>query len=83
MEVPMQQFHLKLRAAGGQTLPDDGEMQEFPDLEAARAEAIEGLRELSAELIREGKPFHDRAVEITDGAGTHLATVQMSDALGE
>jgi hypothetical protein len=79
----MQQFHLKLRTAGGETLPDDGEMQEFPDLEAARAEAREGLRELSAELIREGKPFDDRAIEITNEAGVHLATVRMSDALGE
>jgi hypothetical protein len=46
-------FYLKLRQ-GNEELPNDPEPQEFSSLEAARIEAIEAIRELSAPQTYDG-----------------------------
>ena len=61
--------------------PDD-EGEEQPDLEAAKESAVQGARELIAAEILAGRPFSRRhCIEITDGDGTLLHTVQFADAL--
>ena len=71
----MPSFYLNLRR-GSQVLPDDQEPQEFADLEEARIEALQSLRELAAEAILSARPFEYSCIEITDGNGAKVAEVQ-------
>jgi len=65
----------------GDALTQDPEGTEFPDLEAARAEAITGLRQLAADDLRQNLPASNRQIDIYDAAGQLLATVSARDAL--
>jgi hypothetical protein len=73
-------LNLNLRR-GSDVLPDDGEPQEFCDLDAARVEAIESLRELAAFAIREGRAFAYTGIDIVDQNGLVLVQVSTSDAV--
>jgi hypothetical protein len=53
----------------------------LPDLEAARAEAIAGLRQLAADELRQNLPTGNRQIDIYDAAGRLLETVAAQDAL--
>jgi hypothetical protein len=53
----------------------------LPDLEAARAEAIEGARQQWASAIVAGIDLPDRSFEITDESGHHLLSVPFRAAL--
>ena len=65
-------FYLKLRQ-GSEDLPNDPEPQEFLTLEAARIEAVEAIRELSAQ-------DYD-GIDILDHRGNHLLRVTTREAL--
>jgi len=65
----------------GDALTKDREGIELPDLEAARAEAIAGLRQLAADDLRQNLPASNRQIDICDAAGRLLATVSAQDAL--
>ena len=55
---------------------------ERPDLEAAKADAIAGARDLVASDIREGRTVHQsHRIEITDDAGQLLHTVRYGDVV--
>jgi hypothetical protein len=72
-------FHLKLR---GPEVPSyDDDPQEFADLEAARLEAIESLRELASHAILEGRAFDHIGIEISDERGLKLAEVHSAEAI--
>jgi hypothetical protein len=73
-------FFLNLRR-GDDNLPNDHEPQEFPDLAAARLEAIEGLREISAHAIREKRRVDYDGIDIMGQDGKLLLSVPMSEAL--
>jgi hypothetical protein len=59
----------------------DREGSEFPDLAAARSEAIEGLRQILAQEVLTGTMFTDGVVNIADEFGGHLETVTCKAAL--
>jgi hypothetical protein len=66
-------FYLKLRR-GSEDLPNDPEPQKFPNLEAARIDAVEAIRELSASQKYDG-------IDILDHRGKLLITVTTREAL--
>ena len=54
----------------------DEEGMEFPDLAAAKCEAIRGAREMMADHVVEGRPIKlDHHIEIADESGTVLAKI--------
>jgi hypothetical protein len=74
----MARFYLNIRNGG---YSEDPEGCELPDLEAARAEAIDGVRSLLSEEARQGQLDLAAAIEITDGDGTVLLVVPFSEAV--
>jgi hypothetical protein len=73
-------FFLNLRR-GSNNLPNDHEPQEFPDLAAARTEAVESLREISAHASKEKRHVDYDGIDIVGQDGTPLLKVRMSEAL--
>jgi hypothetical protein len=76
----MPRFYLDLRR-GNDELPNDHEPQEFPDLAAARTEAVESLRELSANAAKEKRRLDCDGIDILGQDGTLLLKVTTSEAL--
>jgi hypothetical protein len=71
---PMLLYYLHIR--DGTELLLDPEGSNLPNLEAARAEAIEGARQLISEAVRTGSPLHmQRAFQIDDADGHTLLSV--------
>jgi hypothetical protein len=52
---------------------------ELPDAEAARLEAIAGLRSLAADQVKEGRLDLRHFIEIEDEAGAPVATIVLGD----
>ena len=71
-------FFLSLR--DGDFLPDL-EGQEFADVEAAKAAALRGAREMMAEDVKQGFLHLNEAVEITDGEGVLRAKLRFREAV--
>jgi hypothetical protein len=61
----------------------DEEGTELPDLEAARSEARQIIRELAASFIKSRRQFTMQSVRICDDAGAPLAEVLVPEALNE
>lgn len=74
--MPRYYFHVH-----NDILARDEEGREFPDLAAAREEAISGARDLIAEDIRRGKVTLSHWIEIQDDAGNRLLTVSYGEAV--
>jgi hypothetical protein len=72
-------FFMNIRNAAGFVLDDEG--QELPDLDAARAEAIGGIRSVLAEEVRAGVLNLHGQIEIRDADDALLAVVPYSEAL--
>ncbi|WP_134499057.1 DUF6894 family protein [Microvirga pakistanensis] len=66
----------------GDQLIQDPDGIELPDLDAARGEALEGIRDILADAIRRGMdaPLDD-AIVIMDEAGRELAIIPFAEAL--
>lgn len=61
---------------------EDPDGIELPDLDAARAEAITGVRDLLAEAIRKGEDdWLGDAIVIADETGRELMTIPFIEAL--
>jgi 3-oxoacyl-[acyl-carrier-protein] synthase III len=75
----MSRFFFQVRT--DTALIEDPEGIELPHLEAARAEAIAGLRQLAADALLQNLPASNRQVDICDAAGLLLATVSAQDAI--
>ena len=68
-EMPLYFFHIK---EGDEVLLDE-EGLDHPDLGAARAEAIEGIRQIVGEAVMSGSPLRlDREMQVDDDAGHTL-----------
>jgi hypothetical protein len=66
----------------GDRLIEDPDGIERPDLDAARAEALDGVRGLIGEAIRYGRDdWLDEAIVITDETGRELMTIPFIEAL--
>ncbi|MBD0272246.1 MAG: hypothetical protein ICV73_09975 [Acetobacteraceae bacterium] len=76
----MPRFHFHVRDSDSDSLLEDLEGAEFPDLEAARAETVAASREVLAERIKAGLPLSGLQFEIRDEAGELVATVPIRDA---
>ena len=74
----MPHFHFHVR--DGDSLLEDPEGADFPDLGAARADAVVASREVLAERIKAGLPLGGLQFEIRDKAGQLVATVPIRDA---
>ena len=66
----------------GDQLIRDNEGIKFADLDAARADALEGIRDILSEAIRRGNDLPlDDAIVITNKAGRELTTIPFIEAL--
>jgi hypothetical protein len=66
----------------GDQLIEDPEGIELPDLDAARADALRGVRDLLSEAIRKGTDdLLEDAVIITDGSRRELMRIPFSEGL--
>ncbi len=75
--MPVFHFHIVTSA----TLIRDEEGAIFPDLDAARLEAVRGARALlNAELLN-GELDLRPQIEVHDDAGRHLSTVRFGDVV--
>jgi hypothetical protein len=54
---------------------------ELENLEVARDEATQSLRELASNAIMQGRPFNYTGIEIADQDGTRLVCVTATDAV--
>lgn len=54
---------------------EDPDGADYPDLDAARAEAVHGARDILVEKLRRGDPLDGAAIEITDENGKVVETV--------
>ena len=75
----MPRFFLDICNTDIQATDDEG--RELPDLDAARAAAIEGIRSILADEILSGAIDLRGEIRIADEFGYRLATVSYSEAL--
>lgn len=60
----------------------DPEGVDLPDIEAARAEAVQGIRDVLAEAVRQGTDdAFDDSIVLTDEAGRVLMIIPFIEAL--
>jgi hypothetical protein len=77
--VAMGHFYFHVRT-GDHLIPDE-EGADFPDLAAARCEAVLAAREVLADAIMSGKPDVPEAFVIADERGRPLDMVQIATVL--
>lgn len=75
----MPRYFLHIRDEDGLTPDEEG--AELPDLDAAKAEAIAGARDILAEKLRAGEVLSGAVIEIADETGQVLAVVRFRDAI--
>ena len=76
--MPLYFFHIK---EGGDVLYDE-DGSDHPDLEAAREEAIEGIRQIISAAVLAGNPLRlERRMLVDDQAGHTLLKVMFRDAV--
>ena len=62
----------------GEVLPDDGEPEELPALDAAKSKAIEGAREILSEAVLIGNAAGlNMQIEVQDEKGEQLFSVRV------
>lgn len=75
--MPKYFLHLRER----DELVRDVEGAKFDDLNAARDEARNAIRDIVAEHIASGQELRLQTVEICDDKGGHVATVRLAEAI--
>lgn len=75
--MPRFYFHI----VSGDTVIEDPDGSELPDLDTARAEALQSARHLLADKVRNGEIVDGQRFEIRNGTGDLLATVAFRDAI--
>ena len=76
--MPLFYFHIK---ENGDVLYDD-EGSDHPDLDAAREEAIEGIRQIISNAILTGSPLGlDREMHVDDDAGHTLLKIRYREVV--
>ena len=76
--MPLYFFHIK---ENGDVLYDD-EGSDHPDPEAAREEAIEGIRQIISDAILTGSPLGlDREMHVDDDVGHTLLTIMFREVV--
>jgi len=72
-------FHFNVFNTIGDTPDEEG--QELADLDAARTEAIRGIRSLLASEVQDGAMYLRGRIEIADPEGRILETIAFQDAV--
>jgi hypothetical protein len=72
-------FYLHVLSTDG--MGEDLEGADFPDLDAAKDEAREGIRALVADALFSGTELRVRSVEIRDETGKMLESVTLAQAI--
>ena len=75
----MARFYLHIRNGAGYA--EDLEGQDLPDLDAARDQAIEGVRSVLSDEARHGVLDLSGSIEIADGDGKVVLIVPFRDAV--
>lgn len=75
----MARYYFHYLASGNRVADPEG--SELENLEAARMEVLEALRELWAAAILLGNDLGEGRVEVTDGSSAVLLTIQFEEAL--
>ncbi len=73
--------HYYLHIRNGVEFTEDPEGADFPDLEAARTEAVGAARELMSEAILKGLLLLSHNVDIADEAGRVVLSVPFREAV--
>jgi hypothetical protein len=60
----------------------DEEGSEFPDLDAARENALRSAREMACAEVMEGQLVLSHSIEIVDDSGRQVGEVSYADAVG-
>lgn len=76
-QVPRYFLHI----CNGNGFTEDEQGQELPNADAARNEAIRGLRDISAAELKRGEMNLGSFIEIEDEAGRLIMTVDFHDAV--
>jgi hypothetical protein len=75
--MPRYFFHIR----EGSDLNRDGEGQDFANVEAARREAINSVREIMGEKLLHGGTMNHRSIEIADETGHVVDVINSRDVL--
>lgn len=75
--MPRYFFHIR----EGSDINRDVEGQDLSDVEAARREAINSVREIISEKLLHGGPLNHRTIEIADETGHVVDVVNSRDVL--
>jgi hypothetical protein len=75
----MSRYYFHIVTSSGKISDEEG--TELPNLDAARAEAIEDARALMSDAMLAGEDVSGRAMEIGDENGKALMTVQFMEAI--
>jgi hypothetical protein len=75
----MSRFYFSVITTAEEIIDEEG--TELPDLDAARAEAIEDARTLMSDAILGGRDISDRSIEISNESGEVLMVVPFADAV--
>jgi hypothetical protein len=75
----MPRYYLNIRCDGEWI--QDPEGADFPHLDAARTEAIRSIRSLVCGDVRDGALYLGLSIEIQDGQGQGLGSVEFDDAI--
>jgi len=75
----MSRYYFHIRHGSELIIDDEG--QDFPDDEAARAEAAESVHEILAEAIRSQSADMPEAIVVADEDGREVASVSFADAV--
>jgi hypothetical protein len=75
--MPRYFFHIR----EGSDLNRDGEGQEFANVEEARREAINSVREIMGEKLLHGGLMNHRSIEIADETGRVVDVINSRDVL--
>ena len=78
----MPQYFFRIRD-GDDILPDDGEGQDFPDMDAVRIEAFACARDILSEAAWSGKAATlSQQIEVSNAAGKIVLTVPVGRVIG-
>ena len=72
-------YHFNIQNGTG--FIEDEEGRDLPDLDAVRAEALEGIRSILTEDVRKGYLDLGGRIEVLDEAGSLLLVVPFADAV--
>ena len=82
--MPVYYFHVVSRQRSGlESMVEDLEGTDCPDLAAARVEAIASARELMANAIRQGRDISSRSIEVQDRDGSVVLALPFREAVNE